>query len=82
MIVVLCRPRLGVQVALALAEHDLDHRRGSILVRHGKQLRGGADGDPGVTVGDQVLGGRPPEPIGGTGDEDARHLLGRDYRAE
>jgi site-specific recombinase XerD len=27
---------LRVQEALALAEHDLDHRRGSILVRRGK----------------------------------------------
>src|SRR5215207_10659 len=33
MIVVLWRAGLRVQEALALAEHDLDHRRGSILVR-------------------------------------------------
>jgi integrase len=36
MIVVLWRAGLRVQEALALAEHDLDQRRGSILVRHGK----------------------------------------------
>jgi site-specific recombinase XerD len=36
MIVVLWRAGLRVQEALALAEHDLDPRRGSILVRHGK----------------------------------------------
>jgi site-specific recombinase XerD len=35
-IVVLWRAGLRVQEALALAEHDLDHRRGSILVRRGK----------------------------------------------
>jgi integrase len=36
MIVVLCRAGLRIQAALALAEHDLDPRRGSILVRRGK----------------------------------------------
>jgi integrase len=36
MIVVLWRVGLRIQEALALAEHDLDHRRESILVRHGK----------------------------------------------
>jgi site-specific recombinase XerD len=36
MIVVLWRAGLRVHEALALAEHDLDARRGSILVRHGK----------------------------------------------
>jgi integrase len=36
MIVVLWRAGLRIQEALALAEHDLDHCRGSILVRHGK----------------------------------------------
>jgi integrase len=36
MIVVLWRAGLRVQEALALAEHDLDQRRGSILVRRGK----------------------------------------------
>jgi site-specific recombinase XerC len=35
MIVVLWRAGLRIQEALALAEHDLDHR-GSILVRNGK----------------------------------------------
>jgi site-specific recombinase XerD len=36
MIVVLWRAGLRSHEALALAEHDLDPRRGSILVRHGK----------------------------------------------
>ena len=36
MIVVLWRAGLRIQEAIALAEHDLDHRRGSILVRSGK----------------------------------------------
>src|SRR6266545_3188793 len=36
MIVVLWRAGLRVQEALALAEHDLDPRRGSVLVRSGK----------------------------------------------
>ena len=36
MIVVLWRAGLRIQEALALAEHDLDHRRGSLLVRNGK----------------------------------------------
>jgi site-specific recombinase XerD len=35
-IVVLWRAGLRIQEALALAEHDLDHRRGSLLVRNGK----------------------------------------------
>ena len=36
LIVVLCRAGLRVQEGLVLAEHDLDRRRGSILVRNGK----------------------------------------------
>ena len=36
MIVVLWRAGLRIKEALALEEHDLDHRRGSILVRSGK----------------------------------------------
>jgi site-specific recombinase XerD len=36
MIVVLWRAGLRIQEALALTEHDLDHRRGSLLVRNGK----------------------------------------------
>ncbi len=36
MIIVLWRAGLRVQEALTLAEHDLDARRGSILVRNGK----------------------------------------------
>jgi integrase len=35
-IVVLWRAGLRIREALALTEHDLDPRRGSILVRHGK----------------------------------------------
>jgi integrase len=36
MIAVLWRAGLRIQEALALAEHDLDHRRGSVLVRNSK----------------------------------------------
>ena len=36
MIVVLWRAGLRIQESLALGEHDLDHRRGSILVRSAK----------------------------------------------
>ena len=36
MIIVLWRAGLRVQEALVLAEHDLDRRRGSVLVRNGK----------------------------------------------
>jgi site-specific recombinase XerD len=36
MIVVLWRAGLRIQEALVLTKHDLDPRRGSILVRHGK----------------------------------------------
>jgi site-specific recombinase XerD len=36
MIVVLWRAGLRIQEAVALAEHDLDQRCGSILVRSGK----------------------------------------------
>jgi integrase len=36
MIVVLWRAGLRIQEALALAEHDLDQRRGSLLVRNSK----------------------------------------------
>jgi site-specific recombinase XerD len=39
MIVVLWRAGLRVQEALAIAEHDLDDRRGSVLVRNGKGRR-------------------------------------------
>src|SRR5215218_8124162 len=35
MIVVLWRAGMRIQEALALAEHDLDQRRGSIMVRRG-----------------------------------------------
>jgi site-specific recombinase XerD len=36
LIVILWRAGLRIQEALALAEADLDHRRGALLVRHGK----------------------------------------------
>ena len=36
MIVVLWRSGLRIQEGLVLGEHDLDHRRGSVLVRNGK----------------------------------------------
>jgi site-specific recombinase XerD len=36
MIVAVWRAGLGIQEALALAEHDLDRRRGSLLARNGK----------------------------------------------
>jgi hypothetical protein len=36
MIVALWRAGLRIQEALAFAEHDLDPRRGSVLVRNGK----------------------------------------------
>lgn len=36
MIVVLWRAGLRVQEAIDLSEHDLDERRGSVIVRHGK----------------------------------------------
>jgi site-specific recombinase XerD len=39
MIVVLRRAGLRIQEALAVAEHDLDERRGSLLVRKGKGAR-------------------------------------------
>jgi integrase len=39
LIVVLWRAGLRIQEALALTETDLDERRGSILVRHGKNDR-------------------------------------------
>jgi site-specific recombinase XerD len=36
LVVILWRAGLRIQEALALTEGDLDHRRGSLLVRHGK----------------------------------------------
>src|SRR3954451_24177989 len=55
MIVVLWRAGLRIPEALALAEHDLDHRRGSILVGNGK---GGRRRE----VGMQGWGGAPLRP--------------------
>jgi integrase len=48
MIVVLWRAGLRIQEALALGEHDLDHRRGSIIIRSGK---GGRRREVGWTSG-------------------------------
>jgi site-specific recombinase XerD len=45
MIVILWRAGLRIQEALALAEHDLDYRRGSLLVRNGM---GGRRGEVGL----------------------------------
>lgn len=56
MIVVLWRAGLRIQEALALCEHDLDHRRGSLLVRNGKG--GGADARSAWTPGDGSSCGR------------------------
>ena len=39
LIVVLWRAGLRINEALSLIETDLDHRRGSILIRHGKNDR-------------------------------------------
>jgi site-specific recombinase XerD len=44
MIVMLWRCGLRVQEALALSEHDLDPRRGSVLVRCGKAAAGARSG--------------------------------------
>jgi integrase len=44
MILVLWRAGLRVQEALALAENDLDPRRGSLLVRNGKAAAGARSG--------------------------------------
>jgi site-specific recombinase XerD len=61
MIVVLWRAGLRIQEALALAEHDLDHRRGSILVRSGKggRRRDGERGGRGED-GERASHGEPP----------------------
>ena len=52
MIVVLWRAGLRLQEVLALGEHDLDHRRGSILVRNGK---GGRRREVGMTIDGRPL---------------------------
>jgi integrase len=51
MIVMLWRAGLRIQEALALAEHDLDHRRGSVLVRRGKGGRRPRGGDRRLGLG-------------------------------
>jgi integrase len=51
MIVVLWRAGLRIQEAPALTEHDLDERRGSLLVRHGK---GGRRRDVSSRLGGEV----------------------------
>jgi integrase len=45
LIVVLWRGGLRIQEALSPAEPDLDPRRGSLLVRHGKDGRAGVNDD-------------------------------------
>ena len=82
MIVMLWRGGLRVQEALALRERDLDQRRGSVLVRHGKggRRRGGRHGRlglgepppvalraPGAPRGPAVLRDRRAPPAGGPG---------------
>jgi site-specific recombinase XerD len=66
MIVVLWRAGLRVQAALTLAEHDLDQRSGSILVRHAK---GGRRREVGIDewAGEQMrpwLSARAQLPLG------------------
>jgi site-specific recombinase XerD len=66
MIVVLWRAGLRIQEALALAEHDLDQRRGSLLVRNGK---GGRRREVGMDEWGWEhlapwLSQRPPMPVG------------------
>ena len=77
MIVVLWRAGLRIQEARALSEHDLDHRRGSILIRSGKggrrrevgmdewgweQLRPWLNARAELPVGPAVLHHRRPHP--------------------
>ena len=58
LIVVLWRAGLRTNEALSLTETDLDQRRGSVLVRHGKKRppAGGRDGRLGL-VGDRAMAG-------------------------
>jgi len=60
LIVVLWRAGLRIHEALSLTETDLDQRRGSILVRHGKERppTRGRDGRLGM-VGDRAMARRP-----------------------
>jgi integrase len=69
-IVVLWRAGLRVQEALALTEHDLDARRGSMLLRHGKGGRrrevgmdewGWEQLRPCAALGRSGTGGRPSD---------------------
>jgi hypothetical protein len=62
LIVVLWRAGLRIHEALSPAETDLDQRRGSILVRHGKNARG-RNGRLGM-VGDRDMAGRSPGSAG------------------
>jgi integrase len=74
LIVVLWRAGLRVQEALALLETDLDERRGSLLVRHGK---GGSRREIGMDAwaGNSLARGRPPAPgSSSTAAEDRRQI--------
>jgi site-specific recombinase XerD len=62
LIVVLWRAGLRINEALSLTETDLDERRGSILVRHGKNDRRREVGmDPLGVVGVAAMAGRARE---------------------
>jgi integrase len=80
MIVVLWRAGLRIQEALALAEHDLDPRGGSILVRNGK---GGRRREVGAHYERECAGALAPpwrsERRSGVGPDDcgSRHAAAR-----
>jgi site-specific recombinase XerD len=66
LIIVLWRPGLRIQEALSLTETDLDKRRGSVLVRHGKNDKRrevGMDAWP-STARDSWLADRAGLPVG------------------
>src|SRR5450755_3225184 len=67
LIVVLWRAELRIQEALSLTETDLDQRRGSIVVRHGRTIAGarsawtpgdGRPSSPGLPAGPSCRSGR------------------------
>jgi hypothetical protein len=57
LIVILWRAGLRIQEALALAESDLDQRRGAVLVRRGK---GGRRREVGMDAVDELVLEQPP----------------------